>query len=732
MQTENLPDYPALKQLARALWHEGTARGAAVLVGAGFSRNAERSAYDTPEPPLWRDFARDMADQLYHNSPQDIPFDPLRLAEEFRTYFGQAGLDEFIRIRICDSAWQPGPLHHALLALEWSDVLTTNWDTLLERSAGSVSNRHYDRVLCTADLAHTTAPRIVKLHGSLGTTEHFIVAEEDYRSYPVKFAAFVNLARQIFIENEPCLLGFSGDDPNFLQWAGWVRDNLGGSARRIYLVGALDLSPAKRKFLEARNIAPIDLSPILKRGTTADRHAEATRLFLDFLAAAKRKPRHDWRPALYGTYAFLPRTLEDHQRMHRDASYRASMLEQAAAIWRKDRETYPGWLFCPASRRQELLSATTLVPITDGTIDEIPEERRQDVVYEIFWRYRTSFGRIDRRLAGLFANFADPATASGFAKHCRCEIAMLLLRQARRADDEDGFGRWARVLEAHSEPGTDLRAELAYQKALYARDRLDLSGAAVEARAIEGVDPAWLLRRAALQAELGEFEKAHGLVTDAVAELNRRQRTDRNSLWLRSRRAWAEWLARAVTRDQLSGGEEPRWTLEFRDAHCDPEEEMDWIHNKTAAEVRKRLEESKPTTPVFEAGHYKESSQTVHLRSAVVVEPLEELEALMEAAGLPMRLHHVAFVGAAARDAAELAFEPSLRWYVWFLRAIGSPFDALFGHYFGRITIAQLPTEVAVALSDRVRAAISYWRGKADDVVPPHRLFAFGQLRLFA
>ena len=249
-----------------------------------------------------------MADQLYPHSPQDVPSDPLRLAEEYRTYFGQAGLDEFIRIRICDSAWQPGPLHHALLNLQWSDVLTTNWDTLLERSADKGSHRHYDRVLGTADLAHTTAPRIVKLHGSLGTTERFIVAEEDYRAYPVKFAAFVNLARQIFIENELCLLGFSGDDPNFLQWSGWVRDNLGGSARRIYLVGALNLSTAKRKFLEARNIAPIDLGTIVEKETT-DRHTVATRLFLDFLAAAKPKPRHDWRPTSLATCTFLPSTI---------------------------------------------------------------------------------------------------------------------------------------------------------------------------------------------------------------------------------------------------------------------------------------------------------------------------------------------------------------------------------------------------------------------------------------
>ncbi|MBN9070114.1 MAG: SIR2 family protein, partial [Rhizobiales bacterium] len=49
-----------------------------------------------------------------------------------------------------------------------------------------------------------------------------VISEDDYRTYPQRRAAFVNTARQVFIENELCLLGFSGDDPNFLQWAGWV------------------------------------------------------------------------------------------------------------------------------------------------------------------------------------------------------------------------------------------------------------------------------------------------------------------------------------------------------------------------------------------------------------------------------------------------------------------------------------------------------------------------------
>src|SRR3954452_14853817 len=129
MRLQELPDYPALKQLARALWRGGTLRGAAVLVGAGFSRNAERSGADTPCAPLWRDLRDAMVKRLYAENPNDAPSDPLRLAEEYRIYLGDAALNEFIRTHVRDEAWQPGNLHRALLELPWSDVLTTNRDT---------------------------------------------------------------------------------------------------------------------------------------------------------------------------------------------------------------------------------------------------------------------------------------------------------------------------------------------------------------------------------------------------------------------------------------------------------------------------------------------------------------------------------------------------------------------------------------------------------------------------
>ena len=354
MNIEDLPDFPALRQLARALWREGTARGAAVFVGSGFSRNAELSGGDAPMPPLWKALSDRMAKDLYRD-PDNAPTDPLRLAEEYRTNFGQAALDQFVLNNIPDAAWEPSEIHKALLELPWSEVLTTNWDTLLERTR---TTRRWEPVRSTADLAHGHERRIIKLHGTVGVSEHFVFAEEDYRTYPSRFAAFVNTARQVFIENELCLIGFSGDDPNFLQWSGWVRDHLSENARRIYLVGALDLHPSRRKFLESRNIAPIDLGPLFQSGTKDERSKRATEQLLRFLAEAKPKATHEWQPADGLSYPFAAKTQEEHERAFKDVDYAASLLDKAAEIWRTERESYPGWLVCPHGIRERLYYAT--------------------------------------------------------------------------------------------------------------------------------------------------------------------------------------------------------------------------------------------------------------------------------------------------------------------------------------------------------------------------------------
>jgi hypothetical protein len=45
---------------------------------------------------LWWELLEKMIERLYPHDPKAAPSNPLRIAEEYRTYFGQAGLDDFI------------------------------------------------------------------------------------------------------------------------------------------------------------------------------------------------------------------------------------------------------------------------------------------------------------------------------------------------------------------------------------------------------------------------------------------------------------------------------------------------------------------------------------------------------------------------------------------------------------------------------------------------------------
>ena len=142
-----------------------------------------------------------------------------------------------------------------------------------------------------ADLVYSRRPRIVKLHGSFPSQRPFIVTDEDYRSYPVTFAPFVNTVRQALLENTLCLIGFSADDPNFLSWIGWIHDNLGRpNSAKMYLIGLLGLSDPQKKLLEQRNIVPVDLSGY---GDHARDHHTALSVFLDFLDTSKAQREVD-------------------------------------------------------------------------------------------------------------------------------------------------------------------------------------------------------------------------------------------------------------------------------------------------------------------------------------------------------------------------------------------------------------------------------------------------------
>lgn len=295
MGAESVHTY--INDIAKRLHDPHKYGSTSVMVGAGFSKNAISLAENTVSPN-WEELAKKMFESLYpcpHNTDEREKWEKvlvkktsgknvLKLAEEFKVAFGRNKLDKFIEDSIENDKFIPGDLHVKLLDLNWNDIFTTNYDTLLERSIGKISVRKNYKILTSQnDLPGSTHPRIIKLHGSIPNAKPYIICEEDYRTYQVKYAPLVNTVQQSMLETQLCLLGFSGDDPNFLNWLGWLRDNMGENCPQIYLCGIFsDMSEFEKKMLESQNITVVNIECLIENNST-NKHFEAIDKFLDLL-----------------------------------------------------------------------------------------------------------------------------------------------------------------------------------------------------------------------------------------------------------------------------------------------------------------------------------------------------------------------------------------------------------------------------------------------------------------
>lgn len=248
-----------IKSIAQAL----TMQHAALMVGAGFSKNADKISVTEKEFLNWNQLADRFYESIYSTEREEIPRynNPLRLAQQVEVISGRPVLENILKESVPDLDYAPSNLFTKLMELPWVDIFTTNYDTLLERAADKVVSRRYNVVISQDDLVNSSSiPRIIKLHGSFPSQRPFIITEEDYRTYPKKFAAFVNTVQQALLENVFCMIGFSGEDPNFLNWIGWIRDNLGKSnSQKIYMISVNHVETATVKLLLEQNIIVVDL-----------------------------------------------------------------------------------------------------------------------------------------------------------------------------------------------------------------------------------------------------------------------------------------------------------------------------------------------------------------------------------------------------------------------------------------------------------------------------------------
>ena len=620
---EDLRDYLRVSELADALWGKGKTHGAAVMVGAGFSRFANKIPPTTPDPPLWADLAKAMHEKLYPNRKRDSINDPPSLADEYQATFGKLNLEDLIRTMVVDTAWNPGDNHKRLLDLPWTDILTTNWDTLLERTASSLPLcRFQDVVYVPTDLARARGHRIIKLHGSLPSNPPFIISTEDFRQYPIQFAPFVNVARQILIENELCLLGFSGDDPNFLEWSGWIRDKFGKLAHPIRLVGVLDLPEPKRKALECRNITPIDLAELVPDLPSSERHQTAMDIFLRYLLHVEPTVKSEWSIGV------------DYNQVWQEVD-QIRKVKTLLKTWKRERKSYPGWILAPYSKRKAIESTTVqLGEIID--LSGLDATLRAKFLYELIWRHGTALWPISEEIAKQIKDLVESNGDVNLSTAKKIALRTAIVQASRYEQDWKAFDERIGLLEGVAAP--EAQVEACYQRCLKALSKFDYGFIADHEEEIEGDDPMWKLRRSRLLAEIGDKEESQRLVREAYEFVRTLRNRDRASVWLLSRELWASWILKKVQKDldidhldshSISGSDE-----------IVPKEEINKLDQKMVNHIVHHRDSRFDQQPAFEPG-YRRSKQSINFGLMSRFPLYTELKLISELVGIPPKIGRI-------------------------------------------------------------------------------------------
>lgn len=487
---------------------------ATVMVGAGFSRNADGAVLTQKTFPTWNNLADTFYEKLHGSCStsnlKDIRYlSPLKLAEEVEAAYGRSVLNRVLIDQIPDAEYRPSELHKKLLRLPWKDIFTTNYDTLLERTCEYITENRFNIVTCKEDLVNSAnTTRIIKLHGSFPSHRPFIITSEDYRSYPRKFSPFVNTVQQSLLENTLCLIGFSGDDPNFQQWIGWIHDNLGkDNSPTIYLImhGEYDsISDAQKKLLHDKKVVTIDVSVEMPNGTYRECLEKLLDHLLDIVNKQKKLP--EW-PNIQSINDFDKQSIKE-------------MTHSLRSL----RMSYPGWIVAPYTSRSLIQYILSSIDHAMYRLENSTQEDEINFLFEYNWLrercLRPLFGQ-DIKVYETVLNRHESSSSVKSNEDAIIQQSLLLalLRAYREADYQE---EWQKVMEQIENnrifSTDDQRNQLYFEKCMHALFSFDYT----ELKRLLAVwdvsdQPSeWVLRKSGLLTETDELPQAQNLLQSAL------------------------------------------------------------------------------------------------------------------------------------------------------------------------------------------------------------------------
>jgi len=185
---------------------------------------------------------------------QDLP----KVSQEFVNLYSRTDLLKFVRELFISKSNEVDLSSYELLRKiqpKIKDIITTNWDQLIEDSLGKTN---YEPIFEPSLIARYSdyKTNLFKIHGDID--RDFIITENDYIEYEYNWKPIINKLTSLFAERVIVFIGYSTDDPNFLNIYKKIRNEVGEKflLKRYFVTRKLDeLKYAK---LLERGFVPIE------------------------------------------------------------------------------------------------------------------------------------------------------------------------------------------------------------------------------------------------------------------------------------------------------------------------------------------------------------------------------------------------------------------------------------------------------------------------------------------
>lgn len=332
------------------------------------------------------------------------------------------------------------------------------------------------------------------------------------------------------------MIGFSGNDPNFLSWLGWIRDVMGEQMTNAILV---DYRPngyhiSEKQLFASRKIDILNLAEI----SGLNDYKEALDFFLTYLGTKEHTAQWSY-PDVDFRHPQKPEKSEKE-------------LEEGIRKMEEARKSYPGWVFYNRE-----ISYTNRFPFKGTFYDNLPDKLKLDYLYELDWLLDICLypKAVDWYLNALEDVKGNYSTYNGMMKEKATQLLISLLSIYREKRDIDPYLTILDFINRNC-----LETLTTKQRSIFYYEQCQWNLALLDYKSVFAILLKWKLMendylgalwQSSVYAELGDRLMAEDMLTAYYSRLTTKLLLDGDSAYLNScKQLYSYVIPRTIRRNQ--------------------------------------------------------------------------------------------------------------------------------------------------------------------------------------